>query len=71
MLSGVVARMLGRPGGGEVAAVGALLPALLSSLAEGIEAEHSAGRLLELAAQLTTGAPQALRPFLRQVRQGG
>lgn len=52
--------------------LGAMLPAMLSTLGEGIEAEHSAGRpldacLLALVAQLTTGAPEALRPFLRQV----
>lgn len=56
--------------------LGAMLPAMLSTLGEGIEAEHTAGCsldaggaacLLALVAQLTTGAPGALRPFLRQV----
>ncbi|KAL4452130.1 hypothetical protein ABPG75_007792 [Micractinium tetrahymenae] len=76
LLSGTVARMLRCPAGADLAPVGTVLPALLSRLAEGIEAEHSAGRpldspgakgLLALVAQLTTGAPQELRPHLRQV----
>lgn len=76
LLSGILARMLGRPAGTDLAPVGAMLPALLSRLAEGIEAEHTAGRrldaagaqgLLAVAAQLTTGAPKGLRPYLRQV----
>ena len=81
MLAGVVERMLRQRGAAELAPLGAMLPALLSTLAEGIEAEHSAGRpldtpavraLLGLVGQLTTGAPQPLRPFLRQVgRPGG
>lgn len=76
LLSGILTRTLGRPAGDDLAPVGAMLPALLSRLAEGIEAEHSAGRpldapgpkgLLALVDQLTTGAPAELRPFLRQV----
>ncbi|PSC71129.1 serine threonine-kinase ATM isoform X1 [Micractinium conductrix] len=78
LLSGIVARMLRQRGGAEPAAVGSMLPALLSSLAEAVEADHSAGGgkrgtaatadcLLALVGQLTTGAPAGLRPFLRQV----
>lgn len=76
MLADAVARMLRQPGAAGAARLGALLPAVLSTLGEAIEAEHAAGRplntpavksLLELAAQLTTGAPEALRPYLRQV----
>lgn len=79
MLGGVVASMLRQQGAAELAPLGAMLPALLSTLAEGIEAEHSAGRpldtpavqaMLRLVFQLTTGAPELLRPFLRQVGAG-
>jgi hypothetical protein len=76
MLEGVVARMLHQHSAAELAPLGAMLPALLSTLAEGIEAEHSAGRpldtpavqaMLHLVGQLTSGAPEPLRPSLRQV----
>lgn len=77
MLSGAVARVLRLPGAADVAALGALLPALLSVLGEGLQSEHEAGRplgapgprcLLALVQQLTSGAPQQLHPYLRQVR---
>lgn len=77
MLSGIVTCMLHQPGSGaDLAPLGAMLPAVLSVLGEGIEAESSAGSpldvraakcLLALVGQLTTGAPQALRQYLRQV----
>lgn len=79
LLTGAFACMLRRPVGADLAPVGAMLPALLSRLAEGIEAEHATGRpldapgpraMLDLAAQLTTGAPQDLQPYLRQVGGG-
>lgn len=79
MLSGAVERVLRQPGAADVAALGALLPALLSVLGEGLQAEHEAGRpleapapacLLALVEQLTTQAPQALRPYLSQVGGG-
>ena len=83
MLAGVVDGMLRQHSAAELAPLGAMLPALLSTLAEGIEAEHSAGRpldtpavqaMLRLVGQLTTGAPEPLRPSLRQVgsvQEGG
>jgi hypothetical protein len=76
ILSGTVARMLRLPSPADMAPLGALLPAILSTLVEGIEAEHSAQRpldtpavrtLLALVSQLTTGAPLALQQALRQV----
>ena len=76
MLAGGVVGMLRQHSAAELAPLGAMLPALLSTLAEGIGAEHSAGRpldtpavqaMLRLVGQLTTGAPELLRPSLRQV----
>ena len=68
--------MLRLPSPADMAPLGALLPAILSTLVEGLEAEHSAQRpldtpavrtLLALVSQLTTGAPLALQQALRQV----
>ncbi len=79
MLASVVSLMLRQRSAAELEPLGAMLPALLSTLAEGIEAEHSAGRsldtpavqaMLRLVGQLTTGAPQPLRTFLQQVGGG-
>ena len=76
ILSGTVARMLRLSSPADMAPLGALLPAVLSTLVEGIEAEHSAQQpldtpavksLLALVSQLTTGAPPALQQALRQV----
>jgi hypothetical protein len=75
ILSSLVSRALAQPPAGDLAPLGALLPALLSTLGQGLEAQHAAGAapdtpaaraMLELVEQLTTGAPQGLRPFLRQ-----
>lgn len=68
--------MLGPPAGADLAPLGALLPAVLSTLVEGVEVEAAAGRpldtpaaraMLELVGQLTAGAPAELKPYLRQV----
>ena len=76
LLAGMVERMLGQSAPGDLAPLGAMLPALLSTLAEGIEAEHSAGRpldtpaakaMLALVGKLTIGAPDALKAHLEQV----
>ncbi|KAL4857208.1 Serine/threonine-protein kinase ATM [Chlorella vulgaris] len=76
ILSSIVSHMLQLPAPEDLAPLGSLLPAVLSTLVEGVEAEHSAGRplgtpavgaMLDLVAQLTSGAPPGLQPFLRQV----
>lgn len=78
ILSSIVCHMLQLPAPEDLAPLGSLLPAVLSTLVEGVEAEHSAGRpldtpavgaMLDLVAQLTSEAPPGLQPFLRQVRQ--
>ena len=74
LLGGVVAHLLGGGAAG-IAALGSMLPALLSTLVEALEAEAAAGRplsapparaLAALVDRLTVSAPRELLPYLRQ-----
>ena len=74
LLGGVVQHLLGGGAGG-IAALGSMLPALLSTLVEALEAEAEAGRPLSapparalsaLVERLTVSAPRELLPYLKQ-----
>lgn len=75
LLSGVFGHMLGAPAA--LPTLGAMLPAILATLVEAVEAEHVAGRpmdapnalaLLGLIRHLTLGdAGALLQPYLKQV----
>jgi hypothetical protein len=77
LLSGMVGRLLGPPPAADLAPLGTLLPAMLSTLGEAVEAEYAAGRpmaagaakcIVQLVTALTSDAPPLLQPFLHEVR---